>query len=101
MSCTHTLSDAPTKTRMRHFSKCSVGTATATHADRKPTGKSYGSRTFRTLELVLYRSPGKLPEPESTHEFSERASLQQCDPSSLRRSEIATVRFGAAEAVRS
>jgi len=31
--------------------------------------KSYGFRTFRTLELALYHSLGKLPEPESTHEF--------------------------------
>src|SRR5215468_11067279 len=31
--------------------------------------KSYGFRTFRVLELVLYHSLGKLPEPESTHEF--------------------------------
>jgi transposase len=31
--------------------------------------KSYGFRTFRTLELALYHSLGKLPEPECTHEF--------------------------------
>ena len=31
--------------------------------------KSYGFRTFRTLDLALYHSLGKLPEPESTHEF--------------------------------
>jgi transposase len=31
--------------------------------------KSYGFRTFRTLELALYHSLAKLPEPESTHEF--------------------------------
>jgi hypothetical protein len=31
--------------------------------------KSYGFRTFRCLELALYHSLGKLPEPESTHEF--------------------------------
>jgi transposase len=31
--------------------------------------RSYGFRTFRTLELALYHSLGKLPEPESTHEF--------------------------------
>jgi transposase len=31
--------------------------------------KSYGFRTFRCLELGLYHSLGKLPEPESTHEF--------------------------------
>ena len=31
--------------------------------------KSYGSRTFRILELALYYSLGRLPEPELTHEF--------------------------------
>jgi transposase len=33
------------------------------------TRKSYGFRTYRVLELALYHSLGKLPEPESTHEF--------------------------------
>jgi transposase len=31
--------------------------------------KSYGFRTFHVLELALYHSLGKLPEPESTHDF--------------------------------
>ena len=31
--------------------------------------RSYGFRTFRILELALYPSLGKLPEPELTHEF--------------------------------
>jgi hypothetical protein len=31
--------------------------------------KSYGFRTFRVLELALYHSLGKLPEPELTHKF--------------------------------
>jgi transposase len=31
--------------------------------------RSYGFRTFRLLELALYHSLGKLPEPESTREF--------------------------------
>ncbi len=31
--------------------------------------KSYGFRAFRCLELALYHSLGKLPEPESTREF--------------------------------
>jgi transposase len=30
--------------------------------------KSYG-RTYRVLELALYHSLGKLPEPESTRDF--------------------------------
>ena len=33
------------------------------------TRKSYGVRTYRMLELALYHSLGKLPEPESTHDF--------------------------------
>jgi transposase len=33
------------------------------------TRKSYGFRTYRVLELALYHSLGKLPEPESTHAF--------------------------------
>ena len=31
--------------------------------------KSYGSPNGRCLELALYHSLAKLPEPESTHEF--------------------------------
>jgi hypothetical protein len=31
--------------------------------------KSYGFRTCRVLELALYHSLGKLPEPESTHDL--------------------------------
>jgi transposase len=31
--------------------------------------KSYGFRTCRVLEMALYHSLGRLPEPESTHEF--------------------------------
>jgi transposase len=31
--------------------------------------KSYGFRTYRVLELALYHSFGKLPEPVSTHDF--------------------------------
>jgi len=31
--------------------------------------KSYGFRTYRVLELSLYHSLGKLPEPECTHDF--------------------------------
>jgi hypothetical protein len=31
--------------------------------------KSYGFRTYRVLELALYHSLGKLPDPESTHDF--------------------------------
>src|SRR5688572_13554939 len=31
--------------------------------------RSYGFRTYRVLELALYHSLGKLPGPESTHDF--------------------------------
>jgi hypothetical protein len=31
---------------------------------------AYGFRTHRVLELALYHSLGKLPEPASTHDFS-------------------------------
>jgi len=31
--------------------------------------KSYGFRTYRVLELALYHSLGKLPKPESAHDF--------------------------------
>jgi len=31
--------------------------------------ESDGFRSLSCLELALYHSPGKLPEPESTHEF--------------------------------
>ena len=31
--------------------------------------KSYSFRTYRVLELALYHSLGKLPEPESIHDF--------------------------------
>ncbi len=31
--------------------------------------KSYGFRTFRVLELALYHSLAKLPEPKLTHDF--------------------------------
>jgi len=31
--------------------------------------KSYGFRTYRVLELALYHSLAKLPEPDSTHDF--------------------------------
>ncbi len=37
--------------------------------------KSYGFRTFGCLELALYHSLGKLPEPESTHEFSDESNV--------------------------
>jgi hypothetical protein len=37
--------------------------------------KSYGFRTCRVLELAPYHSLGKLPEPESTHDYFERAKI--------------------------
>src|ERR1039457_2075439 len=38
--------------------------------------KSYGFRTYRVLELALYHSLGKLPEPDSTHDFFSRKSTR-------------------------
>jgi len=38
--------------------------------------KSYGFRTYRALELSLYHSLGKLPEPECTHDFFRRARIK-------------------------
>jgi hypothetical protein len=32
--------------------------------------------TFRVLEVALYHSLGKLPEPESTHDFFRRAQIE-------------------------
>ena len=31
--------------------------------------KSYGFRTFKAMEIALYHTLGRLPEPESTHRF--------------------------------
>ena len=36
---------------------------------RVVTRRSYGFRTFDAMEIALYHTLGKLPEPESTHRF--------------------------------
>ena len=36
---------------------------------RVVTRRSYGFRTFKAMELALYHTIGKLPEPETTHRF--------------------------------
>ena len=36
---------------------------------RVVTRRSYGFRTCHAMELALYHNLGRLPEPESTHEF--------------------------------
>jgi len=33
------------------------------------TRRSYGFRTFKAMEMALYHTLGRLPEPESTHRF--------------------------------
>ena len=33
------------------------------------TKMAYGFRTFRALEIALYHTLGKLPQPEFTHRF--------------------------------
>lgn len=36
---------------------------------RVVTRRSYGFRTFKAMELALYHTLGRLPEPETTHRF--------------------------------
>ncbi len=36
---------------------------------RVVTRRSYGFRTYKGIELALYQTLGRLPEPESTHRF--------------------------------
>lgn len=36
---------------------------------RVVTRRSYGFRTYQAMEIALYHNLGRLPEPESTHEF--------------------------------
>ena len=36
---------------------------------RVVTRRSYGFRTYKAMELALYHTLGKLPEPETTHRF--------------------------------
>ncbi len=36
---------------------------------RVVTRRAYGFRTFDAMEIALYHTLGKLPEPESTHTF--------------------------------
>jgi len=33
------------------------------------TRKAYGFRQYETIEIALFHTMGKLPEPESTHRF--------------------------------
>jgi transposase len=36
---------------------------------RVVTRRSYGFRTYEAMEIALYHTPGRLPEPETTHRF--------------------------------
>ena len=36
---------------------------------RVVTRRSYGFRTYKAMEIALYHTLGRLPEPESTHNF--------------------------------
>ena len=36
---------------------------------RVVTRRSYGFRTYEAMEIVLYHTLGRLPEPELTHRF--------------------------------
>ena len=51
------------------FRVSSAGTEQMAAEAKVTMRRSYGFRTFRILELALYHSLGKLPEPECTHEF--------------------------------
>jgi hypothetical protein len=51
--------------------------ARSLHRHREPILKSYGFRTFRALELALYHTLGKLPEPESTGDFLRRTNVRK------------------------
>jgi transposase len=60
--------------RLRDLLRCNLKTVRAfveglNNKAKVTMRKSYGFRTFRCLELALYHSLGKLPEPESTHDF--------------------------------
>jgi transposase len=36
---------------------------------RVVTRRSYGFRTYKAMEIALYHTLGRLPEPKSTHDF--------------------------------
>src|SRR5205807_7433467 len=54
--------------------------------------KSYGFRTYRVLELALYHSLGKLPEPDSTHDFFGSSPKSVMGLEALRMDEVAVLR---------
>ncbi len=55
---------------VRAFKSYSSRVAEGLNSKAKVTiRKSYGFRTYHVLELALDHSLGKLPEPESTHDF--------------------------------
>jgi hypothetical protein len=53
----------------RHLPASEVVPAAAWKASKVTMRKSYVFRTFFVLELAIYHSLGKLPEPELTHDF--------------------------------
>jgi hypothetical protein len=53
--------------QQRYFSV--IGSSPGAQQGQSDMRKSYSARTFRVLELALYHSLGKLPEPELTHDF--------------------------------
>ncbi|MDE3164777.1 MAG: transposase, partial [Acidobacteriota bacterium] len=40
-----------------------------TNKTRVVPRRSYGFRTYEAMEIAIYHSLGRLPEPESTHRF--------------------------------
>jgi hypothetical protein len=62
-------------------------------------GKSYGFRTYHVLDLALYHSLGKLPEPESTHDFF-LTSQKICTPTRYSVLPVPYMRFSKVTVVR-
>ena len=46
---------------------------------RVMTRRSYGFRTYAAMEIALYHTLGRLPEPESTHRYGWKLGLWQLD----------------------
>jgi Transposase len=54
----------------RHKGEISAGAVEGLNNEiRVVTRRSYGFRTYEAMELALYHTLGRLPEPESAHRF--------------------------------
>ena len=47
------------------------------------TGKAYGFRTYRGIEIALYHALGDLPVPKTTYEFFEEAKKRNLEQHSM------------------